>query len=74
MSSICVINSTNVKAASAKTQLNSSTNWFSQNITNFIVNHTSCVLTEPTLRIFSENTSGWLQLKKTTFYLLYRTK
>jgi len=24
----------------------------------------SCVLTEPTLRIFSENTSGWLQLKK----------
>jgi len=26
-------------------------------------NKISCVLTEPTLRIFSENTLGWLQLK-----------
>ena len=26
-------------------------------------NNISCVLTEPTLRIFGENTPGWLQLK-----------
>ena len=29
-----------------------------------IDNKISCVLTEPNLRIFSENTSGWLQLQK----------
>jgi len=29
-----------------------------------------CVLTEITLRIFSENTSGWLQLKHVSLVLL----
>ena len=37
----------------------------SKHVATFVIdNKICCVLTEPTLRIFSENTSGWLQLKK----------
>jgi len=33
-------------------------------VTTFVIyDKISCVLTEPTLRIFNENTLGWLQLK-----------
>ena len=36
----------------------------SKHVATFMIdNKITCVLTEPTLRIFSDNTSGWLQLK-----------